>query len=464
MATIFLSYRRKDASAVAERIHEHLQGHFGQHDVFIDVDKIPPGVDFREFLHAEVARADVVVAVIGPRWAGRAGGRRRIDHPGDFVRIELEAAFQRNIPVIPVLIDQARMPGEADLPPSLAALAFRNALTVGQGRDFRRHVGDLIQGIEYHLKRPTSAAAVSSIRTEADPPRFTNALGMTLVRIEPGEFLMGSTEAQIDMLLKQFPDTKREWVDDEQPQHPVRITRPFYLGAHQVTVGQFRRFVEASGYKTEAEASGEGAYGLVGKEWKPDKRITWRNPGFEQGENHPVVCVSHNDAVAFLAWLNDQEKGAGWTYRLPTEAEWEYGCRAGTGGLYGGSDDPESLVRIANVADASFKKAYPGAACIRGDDGFVYTAPVGSFASNTWGLYDLLGNVWEWCDDWFDAAFYKSSPKEDPRNMKGATGRVIRGGCWNGNPRSARSAYRLRFAPGLRGSDLGFRVARGRSG
>ena len=155
---------------------------------------------------------------------------------------------------------------------------------------------------------------------------------------------MGSTKAQIDKLVKQFPDLKSEWFDAEQPQHPVKITRPFYLAAHQVTVGQFRRFVEDSGYKTEAEKSDQGSYGWGGKEWKLDPRKNWKNPGFAQGDDHPVVCVSHNDAVAFLGWLNEQENEKKRGYRLPTEAEWEYACRAGTGGLYGGDDDPESLV------------------------------------------------------------------------------------------------------------------------
>ena len=144
--------------------------------------------------------------------------------------------------------------------------------------------------------------------------------------------------------------------------------------------------------------------------------------------------MSHNDAVAFLGWLNEQETEKNRGYRLPTEAEWEYACRAGTGGFTGASDDPESLVRIANVADASLKKVLPNATCIRGDDGFVYTAPVGSFEPNAWHLYDMIGNVWEWCDDWFDPKFYQSSPKENPHNTAEASSRVIRGGSWSDDP------------------------------
>jgi formylglycine-generating enzyme required for sulfatase activity len=256
---------------------------------------------------------------------------------------------------------------------------------------------------------------------------------------------MGSTKAQIDKLLKLSPDAKREWYNAEQPQHPVKITRPFNLAAHQVTVEQFRRFVEASRYTTEAE--------------KANETKNWRTPGFTQGDDHPVIYVSHNDALKFLGWLNEQETEKKRGYRLPTEAEWEYACRAGTGGLYGGDDDPESLVRVANIADASYKKVNASATCIRGDDGYVYTSPVGSFAPNAWQLYDMIGNVWEWCDDWFDPKFYQSSPKENPHNTKGASQRVFRGGGWYAHPRIARPAYRNGDSPGYRGSNLGFRVA-----
>jgi formylglycine-generating enzyme required for sulfatase activity len=255
---------------------------------------------------------------------------------------------------------------------------------------------------------------------------------------------MGSTKRQIDKLLKRFPDLKREGYDDEQPQHPVKITRPFYLAAHQVTVGQFRRFVSDGGYKTEAEIAGDAR--------------TWQRPGFAQGDDHPVVCVSHNDVVAFLGWLNGQEEEKSRGYRLPTEAEWEYACRAGTGGLYGGDDDPESLVRIANVADASYKKVNPSAVCIRGDDEYAYTAPVGSFEQNAWHLYDMIGNVWEWCDDWYDPKFYQSSPKENPHNTANASHLVFRGGSWHGHPGDCRPAVRHRYAPESRYYSLGFRL------
>ena len=217
----------------------------------------------------------------------------------------------------------------------------------------------------------------------AKPARkLTNSIGMTLVRIEAGSFLMGSTKEQIDQLLRLFPDSKREWFDAEQPQHRVDITRPYLLGIHQVTIGQFRRFVEESRHQTEAEKAGKGSFGWDEKKgaWELDPAKNWRNPGFSQTDDHPVVCVSHNDAVAFCDWLSTTEKKEGRTYRLPGEAEWEYACRAGSNALFVISNDPEDLAKIANVADARLKQKFSNLNCIKGDDGFVYTAPVGSFA------------------------------------------------------------------------------------
>ena len=295
---------------------------------------------------------------------------------------------------------------------------------------------------------PTSKALISSI-------------GPTLVRIEPGSFLMGSTKAQIDQLMRLFPESKREWFEDERPQHRVNITRPYLLGIHQVTVGQFRRFVEESRHQTEAEKSGKGSFGWDEKRraWEIDPAKNWRNPGFSQTDDHPVVCVSHNDAVAFCQWLSTKEKKEGRTYRLPWEAEWEYACRAGTNALFVISNDPEDLVKIGNVADVSAKQKFPDWNCVKGNDGFVYTAPVGSLAPNAWGLYDMIGNVWEWCADWYDGKYYASSPAADPPGAPGASYRVFRGGCWSDNARVCRPAYRYGNAPGYRLYDLGFRVA-----
>ncbi len=153
MPKIFLSYRRQDSAGVAGRIYDRLRAHFGKDAVFMDIDAIPFGVDFREHIASAVNQCGILLAVIGRDWAGEAGGARRIDDPRDFVRIEIESALERNLPVVPILIDRATMPGEADLPPSLARLAYRNAIALDPGRDFHHHADQLIHGIDRALRQ-----------------------------------------------------------------------------------------------------------------------------------------------------------------------------------------------------------------------------------------------------------------------------------------------------------------------
>jgi formylglycine-generating enzyme required for sulfatase activity len=173
------------------------------------------------------------------------------------------------------------------------------------------------------------------------------------------------------------------------------------------------------------------------------------------------VNVSWNDAVAFCEWLG---KADGQTYRLPTEAEWEYACRAGTWTRYWSGDDAETLATVGNVADATSQGKFQawGGKTISGFDGFVYTAPVGKFRANAFGLHDMHGNVWEWCGDWYVADYYKHSSVADPPGPYPATFRVIRGGGWNNGPRDVRSADRNWTTPDdpFSNSNTGFRVTR----
>ena len=284
-------------------------------------------------------------------------------------------------------------------------------------------------------------------RRRGSPSLITNSLGMKFAPIKAGEFLMGS------------PDTDKDAEDDEKPQHRVRITRPFYLGVHEVTRGQFRRFVDDSGYQTDAEKDGKGGWGWneAANNFEQAPRYTWREAGLEQTDLHPVVNVSWNDAVAFAEWLGRKE---GKTYRLPTEAEWEYACRAGTTTRYFHGDDAEALAEVGNVEDATAREKYPDwKSAIAARDGFVYTAPVGRYRPNAWGLHDMHGNVWEWCWDWYGKDFYKASRVDDPAGPLEAADRVIRGGSWSSSPHFCRSAIRRRDTPGLRNSLLGFRLA-----
>jgi formylglycine-generating enzyme len=174
--------------------------------------------------------------------------------------------------------------------------------------------------------------------------------------------------------------------------------------------------------------------------------------------DHPVVNVSWNDAVAFCQWLSRKE---GKTYRLPTEAEWEYACRAGTITRYCCGDDPETLVSFGNVADAAAKKKYPDwTHVIKGNDGYVFTSRVGSFQPNPFGLYDMHGNAWQWCADWYDPKYYANSPAGDPKGPASGQSRVLRGGSWDCWPDGACSANRMRLGHSIRYCIAGFRVAR----
>jgi formylglycine-generating enzyme required for sulfatase activity len=168
MRKIFVSYRRQDTAGTAGRIYDRLCAHFGEDDLFIDMDSIPFGVDFREQIVRAVDQCGVMLAVIGPKWLGETETGRRIDDPRDFVRIELEVALQRKLPVIPVLIDRTPMPAESELPPLLHALAYRNAIDIDQWRDFHHHVDRLIKGIEYH--RELNVRVPSSTPSESPMP------------------------------------------------------------------------------------------------------------------------------------------------------------------------------------------------------------------------------------------------------------------------------------------------------
>jgi formylglycine-generating enzyme required for sulfatase activity len=286
-------------------------------------------------------------------------------------------------------------------------------------------------------------AAVSAARDDDD----VNSIGMKLVRIPAGAFTMGS------------PAGEKGRRDDEM-QHEVAISRDFDIGRFEVTRGQFRQFVEAAEYRTECERNGQGGYGAEPPDYKlsgRDPRYSWRFAGFEQTDDHPVINVSWNDAVAFCDWLSSRERRR---YRLPTEAEWEYACRAGGAAAFPFGDDPEELRRYGNVVDADAKSVFPDRIAIRGSDGFIATAPVGAYRPNAWGLYDMHGNVWEWCADWFAA--HSADAAHDPRgpSAEQPLGRVIKGGDWYHDWSFARPAQRFPMPPTVTRRHGGFRIVR----
>ena len=277
----------------------------------------------------------------------------------------------------------------------------------------------------------------------------TNSIGMTMRVIPPGEFLMGSSEEELAKLLEEAKeqnpnDRYSNNILRERPQHRVTLTKPYRLAAREVTRGQFRQFVDATGYQTDAEKDGKGGIG-----WKDGGNLQaieflWNtNLGFgvEQTDDHPVVNVSWNDAVAFCEWLSQEE---GVTYRLPTEAEWEFACRAG------------SLARFScgNEESRLGEYAWYGS---RGEGGRI-TMPVAGKAANALGLFDMHGNVWEWCGDRYGP--YEAGPVVDPLGSDNESFRSMRGGTLSFPSEYVRSAYRESNTPHFRIYYVGFRAAR----
>ncbi|MCU0918548.1 MAG: formylglycine-generating enzyme family protein [Planctomycetes bacterium] len=276
--------------------------------------------------------------------------------------------------------------------------------------------------------------------------KVTNSLGMEFVYVPPGEFLMGSALTATG--------TER----DEMPQHPVRIDNGFLMGRTEVTKGQFNAFVEDALWETQAEREG-WAYGWRDGSFQILYGASFRDPGFDQMEDHPAVCVSWNDAVEFCRWLSHRE---GKRYRLPTEAEWEYGCRAGSQAAFQWSDRPEEGAGWCNVADLTARENLQGMKStylfFPWRDGYTFTAPVGRFRANAFGLHDMHGNVLEFCSDWYANDYYATGRLVDPQGPETGQFRILRGGDWSSGHTACRSAKRYRDRPGIRCSNLGFRI------
>lgn len=262
--------------------------------------------------------------------------------------------------------------------------------------------------------------------------------GPEMVLVPTGRFTMGSPADE--------PEREFWQKGTESPQHECHIARPLAVGRHAVTRAQFSNFVRAQDY-----CIADGAFAWTGSAWSWDERLSWRNPGFSQDDDHPVVCVNWADANAYASWLSAT---TGRHYRLPTEAEREYVTRAGaeTPFWWGCSIDPEQ----ANYECTSVYAGGGAAGNWRRT-----TTPVGCFEANPWGLYSVHGNVREWCQDlWHDS--YVGAPDDGSAWIDGgdASRRTVRGGCWDYGPMYLRSAYRDWSLADSRATNLGFRLIR----
>ena len=253
---------------------------------------------------------------------------------------------------------------------------------------------------------------------------ITNSVGMKLVLIPKGRFLMGSPPDEVGL-------------DDSERRHEVTISRDYYLGVHEVTQAQYKKVM------------GKNPSHFQGDQVAERHPQTNRVVKDVDSSNHPVESVSWDEAVEFCQRLSalPEEKKAGRVYRLPTEAEWEYACRAGSQTVYGYGNNAESLGEYAWHDGNSGNK----------------THSVGQKKPNAWGLHDMHGNAWEWCSDWFGADYYTQSPKDDPKGPLSGSLRVYRGGCWRFPAGFCRSASRGRFILVDQRGILGFRVSAGPS-
>ncbi|MBX3430056.1 MAG: SUMF1/EgtB/PvdO family nonheme iron enzyme [Hyphomonadaceae bacterium] len=400
---IFLSYRRDDTGDASGRIYDRLCAAFGADAVFKDVDKLNPGVEFGAHILQVLQGCQIFLALIGPRWADVQDdcGNRRLDDADDWVRLELEAALKASgVQVVPVLVNEARLPEIGTLPDSIRRIRALNVAYVRRDPDFHRDMDRLIQALR------------GSGRTGPMPSR-PGALGVPadhalpeMVSIPLGTFTMGSTYEE------------KGSSDSERPQHCVHIRHAFELGKYPVTFAEWD-WARSAGAKLPR----------LNRGWARDR--------------HPVVNISWNDAQAYIAFLNAACGliGRDDAYRFPSEAEWEYACRAGTTTSYWTGET-----------------IGPSQACLSSK-----LAVVGSYPANSFGVFDMTGNVWEWCEDvWHNN--YVGAPSDGSPWVAGGGAverRVRRGGCWSGYlPQDLRSASRSGIDPEQRSFDTGLRLAR----
>lgn len=256
--------------------------------------------------------------------------------------------------------------------------------------------------------------------------------------LPPGRFAQGAGPGQADA------------TPIEQPQHPVRIAYSLGVGVYEITVGEYKEFADATQHRSAGCQMYDGS-------WQANSELNWNNAGYTQTAAHPVVCVSWRDAREYAAWLSHK---TGQRYRLPSDSEWEYAARAGSLLPRPWNTNVEGACKSANVADQAAAQQYPGWKVHPCSDGYVYTAPVGSFQPNAFGLYDMLGNVFEWVQDCWHAD-YRGAPADGSAWLNGdCSQRGMRGGSWFTTPSLVTASARNRFEETYRSNSVGFRLVR----
>lgn len=453
---IFISYRRTETAWAARALFERLWRTFPSR-VFIDLESIALGADFTQVIDEHLSGCHAMLAVIGKDWQKEIKDREQ-HQEDDFVRIELARALKRGIPVVPVLIDGAAMPKPRDLPGDLKSLAKRAGLPVTADTfDAQtKRIEDQIRLILDAAARgstpairpaaPVSAEASAVVPATPAAPQVEAASPVVLSEpwmdaegrdaygrwadlrvnqvvqrlrwIEPGEFWMGSTEAERRRFAALLTDDQKTLLDGEKPRHRVRLTQGFWLADTACTQALWQT--------------------VVGD-----------NPSHFTGDlDLPVEQVSWDDVTQkFLRALNQCLKGV--QAFLPTEAQWEYACRAGAETAYSFGDlittdqvNYDGIHPLPNGQNGTFRKK---------------TLAVKSLPPNAWGLFQMHGNVWEGCAD--APRSYATDPVSDPDGGQDPEWRVVRGGTWESPPGVVRAAFRLKIYRGYSWSGLGFRFA-----
>jgi formylglycine-generating enzyme required for sulfatase activity len=473
-----MCYRRADSADVAGRIYDRLVLEFGKEAIFRDVDTIPIGVDFREHIRRCLSVCRVGLVVIGPEWCTTAGrsGRPRLQETADHVRLEVEGLLAcQTVTTIPLFVRGAEAPEPEDLPETIQPLAFNNGAEIRRDPDFHRDMDRLLALIRplvpvtapARRKRRVLAAIaglalaaaaglaiwrLSPIQTSAQaPPSIVPPLHAPASpsadtpspRDSPKPAVTAAATSHLTAIESATPEnaTKdKPFVNSLGMKFvPVPITgsgeqQRLLFSIWDTRVSDWRKFIAEAG-----EAPSAGFFGLSETEcsWVIRKELNWEHPGFDQKEDSPVVGMNWEAANNFCAWLSKKE---GRTYRLPKDAEWSaavgnqtfpWGDEFSTDKIAGNYCGSESRLKT----DASGRPEWP---IIEGyNDGFPRTSPVGSFAPNRYGLFDMGGNVWQWCEDEYKASMNSAEAiaifpyLKIEKSGDGIPNRVTRGGSWN---------------------------------
>lgn len=291
------------------------------------------------------------------------------------------------------------------------------------------------------------------------PKLYDNLLGQEFVKIPKGEFDRGARLSAETVVEKYSGD--KDWYENEHPMHHVTISEDFMCSKYEVTRNDFNLFVEATNYRTDCELKKSKMYYWNGSERAFDDTKSWINPGHHQEPNFPVVGITFNDASYYIIWLNENDTSLpkGYQYSMPSEAQWEYTARAGSNAPFFWGNDAKQGMNYGNFADSSGLEVHQWKILQPWNDGYPESAPVGRFSPNDFGIYDIIGNAYEWTlDCGGEQSKYLAGEYEDPISKEDCSERYFRGGSWHSNARGLRCAKRKAYSADSAFDNVGLRL------